>query len=377
MNSKINYNKQELDNYLNDLQVVGSLSSLFTDSDIPLLHYRVPENLYCALFGAENLARADVSADAKLRTYGIGIKTFVEGNKRTFQKIAEFNSQVELYKDLESLEKVKKIAELRNRRITFTKDVHNINNMIYHCIVRNHDGFFLFEEDMFLINVDKIVLDEVNKHIYKFHDDLAEYQFNESKSTLYKRFVTEDYFASIPVSILENPMEVLRKLNLSGEVAEITEILMLPLYTYDRSTKRKIVAEKSGLNQWNASGRRRDPDEVYIPYPAEIRSINENFFPDRNTPFDVKLPNGQTLSMKVCQDGGKALMSNPNKDLGKWLLREILKIDEGVLVTYEMLLEIGIDAIIFEKTNNKYKLNFVKVGKFEEYRDHVLDPDYE
>lgn len=377
MNSKINYNKQELDNYLNDLQVVGSLSSLFSDSDIPLLHYRVPENLYCALFGAENLARADVSADAKLRTYGIGIKTFVEGNKRTFQKIAEFNTQVELYKDLEPLEKVKKIAELRNRRITFTKDVHNINNMIYHCIVRNHDGFFLFEEDMFLINVDNIVLDEVNKYIYKFHDDLAEYQFNESKSTLYKRFITEDYFASIPVSILENPMEVLRKLNLSGEVAEITEILMLPLYTYDRSTKRKVVAEKSGLNQWNALGRRRDPDEVYIPYPAEIRSINENFFPDRNTPFDVKLPNGKTLSMKVCQDGGKALMSNPNKDLGKWLLREILKIEEGVLVTYEMLLEIGIDAIIFEKTNNKYKLNFVKVGKFEEYRDHVLDPDYE
>ena len=374
MNSKINYNKQELDNYLNDLQVVGSLSSLFSDSDIPLLHYRVPENLYCSLFGAENLARADVSADAKLRTYGIGIKTFVEGNKRTFQKIAEFNSQVELYKDLEPINKVKKIAELR---ITFTKDVHNINNMIYHCIVRNHNGFFLFEEDMFLINVDKIVLDEVNKHIYKFHDDLAEYQFNESKSTLYKRFVTEDYFASIPVSILENPMEALRKLNLSGEVAEITEILMLPLYTYDRSTKRKIVAEKSGLNQWNASGRRRDPDEVYIPYPAEIRSINENFFPDRNTSFDVKLPNGKTLSMKVCQDGGKALMSNPNKDLGKWLLREILKIEEGVLVTYEMLLEIGIDAIIFEKTNNKYKLNFVKVGKFEEYRDHVLDPDYE
>lgn len=81
--------------------------------------------------------------------------------------------------------------------------------------------------------------------------------------------------------------------------------------------------------------------------------------------------------MKVCQDGGKALMSNPNKDLGKWLLRDILKIEEGVLVTYEMLLEIGIDAIIFEKTNNKYKLNFVKVGKFEEYRDYVLDPDYE
>lgn len=377
MNSKINYNKQELDNYLNDLQTVGSLSSLFSDSDIPLLHYRVPENLYCSLFGAENLARADVSADAKLRSYGIGIKTFVEGNKKTYQKIAEFNSQAELYRDLSPLDKIKKIAGLRNRRITFTKDVYGIKNMIYHCIVRNHDGFFLFEEEMFLINIDNIVLDEVNKHIYKFHDDLAEYQFNESKSTLYKRFITDNYFASIPVNILENPMVALRKINLPSESAEITEILMLPLYTYDRSTKKKKVAEKSGLNQWNASGRKRHPDEVYIPYPAEIRSINENFFPDRNTSFDVILPNGKILSMKVCQDSGKALMSNPNRDLGKWLLREILKIDEGVLVTYEMLLEIGIDAIVFEKTGNKYKLNFAKVGKFEEYRDHILYSDYE
>ena len=377
MKSRINYNKQELDNYLKDLQVVGALSYLFSDNDIPLLHYRVTENLYCMMFGAENLSRSDVSVDAKLRTYGIGIKTFVEGNKKTFQKIAEFNSQVELYKDLKPYDKICKIADLRNKRIRFTMNAYNVDHMIYHCIVRNQEGFYLYEEDMHYIDINSIILDSVNKHIYRFHDKYAEYQFNESKSTLYKRFITDEYFASIGVRILENPMEDLRKLNLLGETPSITEILMLPLYIYDRGTKRKKVAEKSGLNQWNALGRKRDPDEVYIPYPSEIRSINENFFPDRNTPFNVKLPNGRIISMKVCQDGGKALMSNPNKDLGKWLLRDILKIDYGVLVTYEMLLEIGIDAIIFEKTNNEYKLNFVKVGKFEEYRDHVLDPDYE
>ena len=87
MKSRINYNKQELDNYLKDLQVVGALSYLFSDNDIPLFHYRVTENLYCMMFGAENLSRSDVSVDAKLRTYGIGIKTFVEGNKKTFQLI--------------------------------------------------------------------------------------------------------------------------------------------------------------------------------------------------------------------------------------------------------------------------------------------------
>jgi hypothetical protein len=27
----------------------------------------------------------------------------------------------------------------------------------------------------------------------------------------------------------------------------------------------------------------------------------------------MKLPDGKILSMKVCQDGGKALMSDPNK----------------------------------------------------------------
>lgn len=376
MNSKINYNKQELDEYLNDLQIVGSLSSLFSESKIPLLHYRVPENLYCSLFGAENLARADVSADAKLRTYGIGIKTFLEKNKNTYQKIAEFNGQSELYKNLPPEDKIRKIAELRNRRIMFTKDVYNLNHMIYHCVVRNENGFFLFEENMNLINTDKITLECSNAHIYKFHDDLAEYQFNESKSTLYKRFKTDNYFASISVEILENPMELLRKLYVPDKAPVKPERLMIPLYTYDNNMK-KVVAKKSGLNQWNASGRKRSPDEVYIPYPKEIRSFKENFFPDRNTPFDVELPNGKIISMKVCQDGGKALMSNPNKALGKWLLRDILKIKEGVLLTYEMLLEIGIDAIAFEKTNGKYKLNFVKVGKFEEFRNYELNQEYE
>lgn len=377
MGSKINYNKQEIDSYLRDLRVVGSLSSLFSDSEIPLLHYRVTENLYCSSFGAENLARADVSADAKLRKYGIGIKTFTEGNKRTFQKVAEFNSQVELYHDLKPEEKVKKIAELRNRRIQFTKDVHDIHDMIYHCIVRNKNGFYLFEEDMFPIDIEHLHFDGVRNHIYKFHDGISEYQFNESKSTLYKRFITNDYFASIPVDVLENPMAELRRLNLTGASAQISEVLILPLYTYIRGTSIKIVAEKSGLNQWNASGRKRHPDEVYIPYPADIRAIFDSYFPNRDTPFDVLLPNGKILSMKVCQSDGKALMSNPNKSLGEWILRDILKVPYGKLVTYEMLLEIGIDAIIFEKINGKYRLNFAEVGKFEEFRDRILCPDYE
>ena len=34
-----------------------------------------------------------------------------------------------------------------------------------------------------------------------------------------------------------------------------------------------------------------------------------------------RIPNGSYLRAKVCQDGNKALMTNPNSNLGKWLLR--------------------------------------------------------
>ena len=213
----IPYNQLEVEKYLKDLKLVGSLSGLFSDSDIPLLHYRATENLYCADFGATNLARADVSADAKLSHHGIGIKTFTEGNKKTLQKVAEFNSQQSLYSDLSGIEKVKKVAELRNKRLEFTKTAYGLQDLIYHCIVRNKDGFFLFEEIMNFIDIKNIKLITESSHTYIFTDGIEEYKFDSSKSTLYKRFVTETYFAYIKVDILTDPIETLRKISISNE----------------------------------------------------------------------------------------------------------------------------------------------------------------
>jgi hypothetical protein len=39
------------------------------------------------------------------------------------------------------------------------------------------------------------------------------------------------------------------------------------------------------------------------------------------------------MQSKVCQDGEKALMSYSNKELGEWILRDILELREGELVT--------------------------------------------
>lgn len=369
----IQYDKTMLEKYLEDLQIVGSLSGLFSDSSTPFIHYRASENLFCNALNAINLARADVSADAKLEDKGIGIKTFLEGNKKTLQKIAEFNEQQILYKDLSTMEKIKKVSQFRNKRIQFTKSAYAINDMLYHCIVRNSDGFFLFEEPMNEIDIDSLKIISENAHTILFTDNNEEYKFDESKSTLYKRFITDEYFASVKVNILENPIEELRKIKfMEGDIETIIpEHIVLPLYSIT-STGDKVVYPKSGLNLWNAGGRQRKANEVYIQHPVLIRDLFENFFPNRDESFEVTLPNGKTLSMKVCQENGKAIMSNPNTALGEWILRDILKLPEGTVVTYEMLLEIGIDSIYFQKIGNNYTMDFRPVGSYEKFIDNEI-----
>ena len=361
----INYNAFHQSKYLEYLSLVGALSGLFSDSDVPLLHYRATENIYCDVFKAENLSRADVSADAKFNIYGVGIKTFLEGNKKTLQKVAEFNRESSLFTSLESDEKIRKIAELRNNRLDFTKSAYKIDELIYHCILRNNYGFHLFEEKIDNIKVSEIIIDKDDKNSIQFSDGLHEYSFNKSKSTLYKRFYTNDYFANIKVNISDNPISLLKKLDITVEEPQIVRTVVLPLYSYKNGEKH--VFSKSGLNQWNAKGRRRHPDEVYIPHPIEIRNEFDTFFPDRETPFDVLLPDGSTLKMKVCQGSGKAIMSDPNKALGKWLLRDVLNIPSGTLISYDMLLEIGIDCVVFEKIGDTYRMDFKAVGEYENF----------
>ena len=66
--------------------------------------------------------------------------------------------------------------------------------------------------------------------------------------------------------------------------------------------------------------------------------------------------------MKLCQDEGKALMSNPNSELGEWLLREVLRLEENELLTYEKLEELGVESVLFEKNQEGlYKLDFIKL----------------
>ena len=91
----------------------------------------------------------------------------------------------------------------------------------------------------------------------------------------------------------------------------------------------------------------------------------------KNSPsFEVELPNGHKMKCKVAQSGGKALMSDPNKDLGKWILRDVLGLSKGTLVTMGLLKEIGIDSVkITKKDNQNYLLDFVEVGTYTKFEE--------
>jgi hypothetical protein len=61
-------------------------------------------------------------------------------------------------------------------------------------------------------------------------------------------------------------------------------------------------------------------------------------------------------------------MSKHNADLGKWLLRKVLNLKEGELLTYKKLQEIGLDSVIIERIDNKtYAIDFRPSGTYEEF----------
>ncbi len=377
-NSQHDTQKKE---YKQMLSVLGNLSLLFSESDCPYLPYRAHENIFCKYFIADNLARFDCSVDAKKSNIGIGLKTWMGSDD---QKVAEFGKLRETYKDLKGLDLVKKVSEYRNERLRVTKNIHGIDEMIYHIVKRIPNAMQIIECAFEYINLNNIsvISGRGNVNNTYFTDGKRTYHFSSSKNTLYMIFENYDILEQFEVEIISDPYGYLMNLlNHSRSdikqaipinvITDYTNKLCLRLYSTN-SKKGKYVPDKSGLNQWNAAGRKRNPNEVYISYPAEDRERSIGFFPPRDTVFDLIMPDGSLIPTKVCQDGGKAIMSNPNKILGEWLLRTVFELPEGTLVTYEMLKKFGIDSVIFTKLNDgRYKIDFAEIGTYEDFTETV------
>lgn len=368
--------------YLELLAILGKLSGLFSESPAPYLYYRAHEKLFCDVFGAYDLSRGDISFDAKQDELGIGLKTFLHGTGKTLQKVAEFNADSDILRGLATDQAlVEKVSHLRNLRLQNTLNQTETDRMLYSLVTREEGVFHISEYPMDTIDLDRIRNIKSNKNTVHFDDGLHQYSFSKSKSTLMKRFLIQprDIITTIPIKVLENPFDVLEQLNFELGLTQDTagEEIYLPLYA--PSSKDREVAEKSGLNQWNAGGRSRHEDELYIPIPSFIHRDYPTFFNYENQdtpPFRVLLPNGRELSCKVCQSDGKALMSNPNLDLGRWLLRDVLEVAPWKLVTKAVLTEIGIDSVRMVKLEEGvYTLDFSKTGSFESFLKNTSEKE--
>ena len=383
---------------------VGSLSKLFTDNDTPYLSPKFVEKLFVFTSASDDLARRDMSFDAKTRQgAGVGVKTFgvsqLSGSKT--EKIAEFTADATkgLFSNLSPEELVHTVANYRNARVQSDARVFEIglDDSFYHCLVRSPSGCMIHEESYDLIDTSSIRIERSSTGLRnpRFTDGRNTYTFSTAKNTLFKTFKLDDHRNSsvIEVTFLDDVFELLLKGGLSAQSGEpeveleptVAPVVVLPLY----STRSGKVDSKSGINQWNAGGRSREFGEAYIPHPSAIRKLFPNFFPPKDTSFKLRVPSGKVMSAKVCQAGGKAIMSNPNSALCEWLFNLIddspsasqARLRNGKPYTSDDLLRIGRDSVkisLVDPDEMLYELEPMKTGAYESFLnsfDETLDSE--
>jgi hypothetical protein len=361
--------EKQRERYFDLLRKVAALSGLCTESNVdsqtPYLYYRTHEIIFSNSFSVKSRTREDISIDAQQDSLGIGLKTFNYKGKAQMEKIAEFNKDFSSYKEAETADKARIISELYNRRINDASHLYKLEAFSFSCVAKAPGKMLVFDTKMEPINLKKLRLNSSSNPTksISFSDGMHDYAFSSSKSTLKRRFVLpgKGKVFILKVDILRDPLSFLEEVDFKCLVTnKETSFVLLPLSSQ----------EKSGLNQWNAGGRKRNPDEVYIPIPKWIHSCFPDFFPARDEEFSLNLPNGKTLSAKICQDGGKALMSNPNKALGTWLLRDVLSLPERHVLTDGYLQDKGIDSIKITKVSSRaFDIDYMPYGSFEEFSD--------
>lgn len=357
-----------INEYVKNLKLVSLLSGLFSDSSTPYINYRVVENIFCNSLGADNLSRSDTAFDAKIDDIGFGIKTFRFDSVSKNEKIAEFNKLSNELKDLNNIELAYRISEFRNERIFTSMQTYGVKKSYYHCIARSNGKLTIFDTEYEPININHIKNVVQTKSSLKFNDDKSSYNYNFSKSTLFKEFQIPKLSLSVDVEIAKDPILLLTLIsNYLFEIESTTNLqvegvdyVILPLF----STKKgeNFVPEKSSLNQWNAGGRKRNESEIYIPIQANIHRQYPEFFPKRDLHFELVTPLKETLKAKVCQENSKALMTNPNKALANWLLRTVLRLQDGELCTMSTFEKVGVNAVRITKlSQDKYSIDIQNI----------------
>ena len=409
----------DYDKYARYLQAVASMSRLYSDNRVPYVDSRFVEKLFVKVSGAVDLGRSDKSFDAIVSPdIGVGVKTFLaEAGKNKREKVAEFTrfAQDGEFLGLTPEQLALKVSVFRNNRVISDANelAIDLGKSIYHCLVRTNDGAVVHEEPYRTIDIGNIApTDNRGNPISSwssaargvfFTDQISNYNFNISKNVLFKEFRIDskaqiieldifddifdrvlDWFNAIKgagFAVSDNTGKSLATFNERPVGRPGVEYVVLPLYS--TRSKDKQVAASSGINQWHAGGRVRKFGETYIPIPSEIHKLCPKFFPERDKSFKLTLPNGASdVPAKVCQEGRKALMSDPNTTLGHWMmkvirptlqdadfLRPTTKKDKPF--TYADLISIGKDSVVVKKFNQgakvSYSLEFAQLDSYEDF----------
>ena len=405
------------DFYTGALQAVGSLSRLFSDSETPFFQYRFIENLFVKATEGQNISRKDAVFDAIVggtNKIAVGVKTFIlaESKNYKYEKIQEFTAiagRTNISR-LPDKQVVHLISKERNRRVKTESAAFNIDpsQSLYHCLIRMQGRAFVHEEPFVEIDIDKIKPYSAYGLAQKkfqprtanihFSDGINFYSYSRAKNVLYKKFELEkgENWKPIQIDISDNAFEkvyenfldkkipdsVVKIDSLKDNFLPLLDYIVLPLYSVKKGIK--FVPEKSGLNQWNAGGRLRKFGEAYIPVPQIIHNIAPNFFPT-NSSFNLFLPNNsKPTNASLCQAGNKALMSNPNDELCKWIFRVIdlnFKVSsfnrppKRKPFTYEDLEKSGYDSVRITKISrgelNEFQVVFEPIDGYEEFLERA------
>ena len=310
------------------------------------------------------------------------MKTFTCNTNNSTEKVAEFNSLSRVLAEFKGKELAIKLGEFRNDRINLANRLYNIESSLYHIVARKEKELLLYETDYNTIDIANIHSVKDNKASLQFEDGNNFYSFNYSKSTLFRKFIIPDNAFRLPIDIIEDPYTLLLELfeekvlrTAKDKLIKGVNFVILPLFS-TRNLNEIEVGQSSGLNAWNAKPRptqeRRPYGEMYIPIPREIHKLFPNFFPEKDKSFNLEIPTGEVFSAKVCQQNSKALMTNPNSALEKWLLRDILQLKEGELATMEKLNRLGFDSVIIIKQDNEnFKIDIMKTNSYIDFINEI------
>ena len=420
----------DLEKYLKLLKPVASLSYLFSDNAVPYVNSKFVERLYVIAAGAQDTASDNSSFDAIAPIkVGVGIKTFVSSKsaRSESEKIAEFTKDANagMFDGLDDEQLLRKAIELRNLRLASDAKTYgiDISKAIYHCLIRLEGAAIVHEEPMSLVDIPNLEPVDAQGRVLKkivdkvlLSDGLNTYSYNKSKRVLYKRFPVimppkPEFGGIIHLPINKNILNELSGGMFSdspnhadnSSVHEASQqsliftsgdeygeakpykiskdSIILPLYS--TKTGKKEVPQRSGINQWNAAGRLRKFGEAYIPIPSWIYNSFPNFLPPRNQYFRLRLQDGTIQRAKICQDGGKALMTDPNDKLCAWFYSAIEpnltyekimnRLPEKRPYTYADLVRVGKDSVKITKAtpglDHDFSLTFCPLDTFEDFKD--------